>query len=195
MKRSTPGAQGSPIDLPLDPVRQAPRRAKLQQFQPELPLEPLEPEDWRRAADEPDVEPNDELENQEPKPTAVTPGRRMAGAVLDLAVHLAVLAAAVAGSSWLGVSPGRLSLLPLLLLVGCFSFVYHVLPLTFWGHTPGMARVGLVARSIGGGPLSIGQAVRRWLGALLSVVSLGLLFALIKERSLADRLSGSSVHG
>ncbi len=110
---------------------------------------------------------------------------------MDLAVHLAALGAAVGGSWFLGVPLNRLSILPLLLLIGCFSFVYHVLPLTFWGHTPGMARVGIVARSLDGGPLTIAQAVRRWLGAMLNVASLGLLFALSKEKSLSDRLSRS----
>ena len=111
-----------------------------------------------------------------------------------MAAHLVVLGFAIAGSWWLGVPPRRLSILPLALFSAGFSFIYHVLPLVFWGHTPGMARFGLVARSIDGGPLTIGQAVRRWLGALLSVATLGLFFALGHERTLCDRLSGSTVH-
>ena len=123
-----------------------------------------------------------------------TLGQRLAGAGLDIAAHLAVLGLVIAGSWWLGVPPSRLSLLPLALFTAGFSFVYHVLPLVFWGHTPGMARFGLAARSLDGGPLAMGQAVRRWLGALLSVATLGLFLAFDKERTLADRLSGSTVH-
>jgi uncharacterized RDD family membrane protein YckC len=123
-----------------------------------------------------------------------TIAQRLAGGGLDIVAHLAVLGLAIAGSWWLGVPPNRLTLFPLALFATGFSFIYHVLPLVFWGHTPGMARFGLVARSIDGGPLTIGQAVRRWLGALLSVATLGLFLALGKERTLSDRLSGSRVH-
>lgn len=187
MKRSAPGAQNSPIDLPLEPAHKTFGQLGIEQSQPELPLEPAP---GRSCSSESSAA----LEEHIPGSTAVAPGRRLAAAVLDLAVHLGALAAAVAGSWWLGVPPSRLSLFPLLLLISCFSFVYHVLPLTFWGYTPGMASVGLVARASGGGPLTIGQAMRRWLGVLLNFASLGLLFALSKERSISDRLSGSTVH-
>ncbi len=188
MKRSARGAHNTPIDLPLDPAPRASRVPAIEQSQPELPLEP---------ATDPSAspEPLADSEAQRPAARAVTSSRRLAAGVVDLAVHLGAFATAVAGSWWLGVPPSRLSSLPLLLLIACFSFVYHVLPLTFWGHTPGMANVGLVARSTDGGPLTIGQAVRRWLGALLNVASLGLIFFFSQERSLSDRLSRSEIRG
>ena len=151
-------------------------------MQPELPLEAISPSDTS------DKRPEGASENGPREPTF---GRRVTSAVLDLAVHLGALGAAIGGCWFLGVPPNQLSFLPMLLLIGCFSFVYHVLPLTFWGHTPGMARVGLVARSLDGGPLTIAQAVRRWLGALLNVACLGLLFALSRQRSVSDLLSRS----
>jgi hypothetical protein len=57
-----------------------------------------------------------------------------------------------------------------------------------------MAAQDLTARSLEGRPLTIAQAVRRWLGALLNLACLGLPFALLGERSIADRLSRSTVH-
>lgn len=186
MKRAAPGAQNTPIDIALAAAQDASDLERIELTQPELPLGPAPDE---HGASEPGPTPGE----QPAGAIGVTRGRRLAGAVLDLAVHLGVLAAAIAGSWGLGVAPSRFSLFPLMLLIGCFSFVYHVLPLTFWGQTPGMASVGLVARSIDGGPLTIGQAVRRWLGALLNVASLGLLFALRQELSLSDRFSRSTV--
>lgn len=120
--------------------------------------------------------------------------RRLEGGLLDGAAHAAVLLMAMVGSWWLGVPPSRLTVLPLLLFAAGFSFVYHVLPLVFWGCTPGMAQRGLVARSLDGGPLTIGQAVRRWLGAIASFLSLGLVLAFGAEETISDRLSASRVY-
>lgn len=120
--------------------------------------------------------------------------RRLAGGVLDLVAHLAALAAAVVGGWLLGVPPTSLSVYPLALFVLSFSFLFHVLPLTFWGHTPGMASVGLLARSADGGPLTINQSIRRWLGVLLIAGSCGLLFLIRpKGQSIPDLFSGSTV--
>jgi uncharacterized RDD family membrane protein YckC len=134
-----------------------------------------------------------------PPPTAVPRvgfGPRLAAGLADLAVHAAVAVLLVAGSRALGV-PGTPPWPPLALCLTLFSFVYFVVPLAFWGNTPGMAWRGLQARSRGGEPLSFGQATRRWLGALATAALLGLpaLAAWWKGRSLADLVSGSTVRG
>ncbi|MGE5234023.1 MAG: RDD family protein [Acidobacteriota bacterium] len=73
-----------------------------------------------------------------------------------------------------------------------FSFAYAVVPLAFWGQTPGMAWAGIVARTTSGESLSFGQAARRWLGGWITALLGGVpgLLAL-SGRSLVDRLSGS----
>lgn len=74
-----------------------------------------------------------------------------------------------------------------------FSFLYQIFPLAFWGCTPGMARVGIVARNRDGQSLSFSQSARRWIASVLTVASAGLLWILTATtgQSLADRLSGS----
>jgi hypothetical protein len=55
-----------------------------------------------------------------------------------------------------------------------------------------MRLAGIVSRSEEGQALSLGQAVRRWLAAWVTVAFLALpLLLLVTERSLADRLSAS----
>ena len=81
-----------------------------------------------------------------------------------------------------------------LLLV--FSLFYTVVPLAFWGKTPGMAAVGLACQAGDDLPLTFAEALRRWLGELVTVLALGLpgLAALgAARRSLADRWSGSEL--
>lgn len=79
------------------------------------------------------------------------------------------------------------------LFVLAFSFLYTVIPLAFWGQTPGMVWAGLVARCGESEPLAFGQTARRWLGGLLTLLLAGLpgLLAL-RGGSLTDRLSGST---
>ncbi|HSM51631.1 MAG TPA: RDD family protein, partial [Thermoanaerobaculia bacterium] len=73
-----------------------------------------------------------------------------------------------------------------------FSFLYWVIPLAFWGQTPGMVWAGVVARNLDDGPLAFGQTARRWLGSLLSLALLGLPgLGALRGRSLADWMSGS----
>ena len=112
------------------------------------------------------------------------------GAFLGAALVGGGLAAAL-----LGVWPGAGALVPLALFALVFSFVYSVVPLAFWGRTPGMAVAGLVSRDADGGPLTFGQTGLRWLGGLLTLAAAGfpLFLALgpLGGRSLADRLSGS----
>jgi uncharacterized RDD family membrane protein YckC len=123
-------------------------------------------------------------------PLAPLAARLVAG-LADLAVHAALLAAAVFGARLLGVE--RTPPWPPLLLLGlAFSFVYSVVPLAFWGQTPGMAWRGIQARSPGGEPLSFEQTVRRWLGSLVTAALAGLPLLVTRAGlSLSDRLSGS----
>lgn len=196
MKRPPGDARDLPFDLPLDPLGtmvEPSRRAE--GAQPELPLDSPS----TRPAPAPETpetqEPPEAPVESEPgpRPASSVYARRWAAGALDGGVHLAVLVLAAAGSWWLGVPLTRVSILPLVVFLGCFSFVYHIVPLTFWGHTPGMAGVGLVARDPNGEPLTIHQAGQRWLGGILNLATLGLFFLISRERSLPDLLSRSKV--
>lgn len=119
-------------------------------------------------------------------------GRRLAAGAADLLVHVAVAVLALAGCRYLGVTPALADWPALALFLLSFSFLYTVVPLAFWGHTLGMTWAGLTAESAEGEPLSFDQTARRWLGALLTLATLGLALLLaLTGRSLADRLSGS----
>ena len=126
------------------------------------------------------------------RPVVPFPAQISAGLV-DLGIVLAVglvlwLALYFMG---VGVDLGSVGLLALFLLP--FSFLYEVFPMAFWGRTPGMARVGLVARNRDGKSLSFSQAAIRWLASVLTVCLVGLPWILTATtgKSLADRLSGS----
>lgn len=129
--------------------------------------------------------------SREPAPLA---SRYLAG-LADLAVHLALAVALLFGARVLGAAAGLADWPAIALFLVVFSFLYTVLPLAFWGQTPGMAWAGLVARSPGDANLAFGQSARRWLGGLLTAALLGLpaLLAAGGRRSLADRLSDSDV--
>lgn len=126
-------------------------------------------------------------------PAALT--HRLAASLLDGGVLLVVTAAAILGAFLLGVRWRADDLPALALFVLVFSFVYSVMPLAFWGRTPGMALARVLSRGADGGPLTFGQTALRWLAGLLTVALAGLplLLALpaLGGRSLADRLSGS----
>ncbi len=117
---------------------------------------------------------------------------RLLGGVADLTLHLAVLGAMVLAVLAMGVPVGLENWPPFALFALLFSFLYSVIPLAFWGQTPGMAWVGHVARTEADEPLTFGQTVNRWLGAVLTAALVGLpLLLAISGRSLADRLSHS----
>ena len=126
----------------------------------------------------------------EPQPAGV--GSRLAAGFIDLLVHVAVTGILIGGSALLEAPIGWRHAVPLAVVLAIFSFVYHVVPLAFWGGTPGMAIAGLRARTLDDEPLSLPQATRHWLALLLTAATagLGVLLAL-GGRSLADRLSGS----
>lgn len=118
---------------------------------------------------------------------------RLLGGFIDLSIHAAVLLL-VGGATWIMGVPLNLADWPAFaVFLLLFSLLYTGVPLAFWGQTPGMMRVGHVARTGSGEPLTFGQTARRWIGALLTLALAGLplLLALGSKRSLADRMSGS----
>lgn len=118
-------------------------------------------------------------------------GSRLAAGGADLLIHAAVLVLAVGGCLFLGVRPELSTWPALVVFLLSFSFLYTVVPLAFWGHTPGMAWARLASQNDDGEPLTFDQTARRWLGAVLTTAFLGLPLLLFGQRSLADRLSHS----
>lgn len=120
---------------------------------------------------------------------------RLAAGLADLVVHAALGVAAVLGVRGLGVRPDLSQWPAFALLLAVFSFLYTVLPLAFWGHTPGMAWAGITSRNQDGEALTFDQTARRWLGGLITALLIGLpLLVLVKGRSLADLVSGSATY-
>jgi hypothetical protein len=74
------------------------------------------------------------------------------------------------------------------------SFFSTVVPLILFGKTVGMALTGLTARGTKGSPLTAAESARRWLGTVLTLVSLGIpLLVTRRDReapSPGDRMSG-----
>ena len=144
-------------------------------------------------ADPPETEveePNDPDEDAAGGPALFTD--RLRSSVADLGVQVLMLAVAILAAYRLG-APLSWSLWPpFAILALVFSFLYWMIPLAFWGQTPGMAWVGHLARSLDDEPLTFHQTFLRWIGALLTtgLVGLPLLLALSKS-SLSDRLSQS----
>jgi RDD family protein len=121
---------------------------------------------------------------------------RLFAGLVDLGVHVAVAALALGGARLLEVRPAPAQLPAFALLLLVFSLFYTVVPLAFWGKTPGMAAVGLACQAGDDLPLTFAEALRRWLAELVTVLGLGLpgLLALGgARRSLADRWSGSEL--
>lgn len=111
----------------------------------------------------------------------------------DLAAILGVMLIVWLGLWWLDVNVDLVGRALVLVFLLPFSFLYQIFPLAFWGCTPGMAKVGVVARNRDGQSLSFSQAALRWLASVLTVASAGLFWILtaMTGQSLADRLSGS----
>lgn len=119
-------------------------------------------------------------------------GERALAGLADLGINFLMLALAALGCHFVGVRPSLDLWPPFVGLSLVLSFLYWIIPLAFWGQTPGMAWLGNIARSFDDEPLSFGQALLRWLGAWITAGLLGLpqLLAL-GGRSLSDRLSDS----
>lgn len=184
-----------PIELPLfDPPPRDPVDAE---GAPSDERPQTSATDTASQADQPIVVESLNLDSLPGEPPTVvaqpaTLGSRLAAGIIDLMVHGALLGILIGGSSRLGVAVGTRHAAPLALVLLIFSFLYHVVPLAFWGNTPGMAVAGLRTRTLGDEPLSLAQAVRRWLALLVTVATLGLgTLVALSGRSLADRLSDS----
>jgi hypothetical protein len=121
-------------------------------------------------------------------------GLRLKAGLIDLALVGCAIAFA-AGGAWIaGVAPTLPAVPGLVVFAVSFSFLYTIVPLVFWSQTPGMAFTELAARGGSDVPLSIQQAIRRWLGAVLTILLCGLpAFLTLTGRSVADRLSKTDV--
>lgn len=119
-------------------------------------------------------------------------GERALAGLADLGIQLLMLSLAALACHFVGVELSLRLWPPFVGLGLVLSFLYWIIPLAFWGQTPGMAWLGNIARSFDDEPLSFGQALLRWLGAWITAGLLGLpqLLAL-GGRSLSDRLSDS----
>ena len=132
------------------------------------------------------------LEQDLPEEEGVLPQDRLLGGLADLTIHLATLGLMIVAVQLMGVPVAWADWPAFGGLTVIFSFLYSVIPLAFWGHTPGMAWVGHTARSETDEPLSFGQTALRWTGAVFTVFLLGLpLLLAFSGRSLADRISDS----
>lgn len=118
---------------------------------------------------------------------------RVGAGLVDCVVLLGAAVIVALGALLAGADLEAARWAPLALFLIAFSFVYTVVPLAFWGQTPGMALLAIVARRPGQAPLSFRQAALRWLAGWLTVLLAGLPVLLaLTGASLADRLSGSA---
>jgi uncharacterized RDD family membrane protein YckC len=184
------------FDLPLEPERERPAERK--RSRPAMPAMPamsaasatLPEPDLGAILDEtgPGVRAGTEQEDSD----RAGLGSRLAAGAADLLVHGAVIVGVLLGCRSMGVRPILSDWPGFALFLLSFSFLYTVVPLAFWGHTPGMAWRGLDARSRDGEPLAFDQTARRWLGGIVTSLLLGLPLVLaLGGRSLSDLLSGS----
>lgn len=190
--KSKPPEEPLLFDLPLGDGDPEP--------EPEEPLPRRKAERPARSRPVPVPDPEPEPEEDE----AVTPSRagefagrakRLAAGLADVMLHATILVAALVGTRWMGVKLdlGR-DWPPLIVFLLSFSFLYTVLPLAFWGQSLGMAWSGITSRNRDGEPLTFDQTARRWLGGLLTAVTLGLPAVISSRRSLSDLLSGSATY-
>ena len=182
---SAPGSDDEPDEPPMRPQKSAAERSHETMRTPRPGPVPVAAAVPPRPAQEPT-----------PRGEYAGPGRRAAAGLADLVVHAAVLVLALLGCRGLGVQPDLLRQIPAFgALLVSFSFLYRVLPLAFWGHTPGMAWAAITSRNRDGEPLTFDQTVRRWLGGLLTFALAGLpLFVAPGGRTLTDWISGSATY-
>ncbi len=188
---SAPGSDDEPDEPPMRPQRSAP--------EPRRPAAPPERshETTRTARPGPvpvtAAAPQKPSAEPAPRGEYAGPGRRAAAGLADLVVHAAVAVLALLGCRGLGVQPELREAPAFGALLLSFSFLYTVLPLAFWGHTPGMAWAAITSHNRDGEPLTFDQTVRRWLGGLLTFALAGLpLFVAPGGRTLTDWISGSA---
>ena len=191
-----PGLEEEEEPLLDQPPRQTTRPARESRASapppPELPLVQQAPPRQARPVPVPDPEPVEEEETA-PRSEFADRGHRFAAGGADLLMHAAILVLALLGVRGMGVRPALAAWPAFVLFLLSFSFLYTVLPLAFWGHTLGMAWRGITSRNRDGEPLTFDQTVRRWLGGIATVATLGLpLLVTGDRRSLTDVLSGSA---
>lgn len=185
-------------DLPLFPEaepgrREEPRRRPLGADAPGRPSTPGAPPVAGSPRDPllPRTSPSPSLAG--PRWRAARFGERIGAGLADcLALGGSTLIVAL-GASLAGARLAADRWPPLSLFLVAFSFAYTAVPLAFWGQTPGMALMALVARRPGQAPLTFRQAVVRWLAGWVTVLLAGLPALLaLTGASLADRISGSA---
>lgn len=201
-----PGTLAAPVPAPAPPARQAAQPTESSETQPAAAGPPRRAPAEPRPSPEPEQSPLFSADDLEPAAEAHEPWPeemlgddaplvqdRLLSGLADLALLLVGVGSMVLGTQLMGVRVTLEHWPPFLLFGVLLSFPYAVIPLAFWGHTPGMAWVGHGARSVDGEPLTFGQTVRRWLGALLTLALAGLPLLLTWRggRSAADRLSDS----
>jgi uncharacterized RDD family membrane protein YckC len=164
----------------------------------EVPIAPKRAShETRRTRPVPVPSPEEREEAPEPAPRHefAGPVRRVGAGIADLIVHAAVAVLALLGCRWLEVQPQIHEWPAFAAFLLSFSFLYTVLPLAFWGHTPGMAWAAITSRNRDGEPLSFDQTVRRWIGGLLTLALVGLpLLLAFGGRTLTDWISGSATY-
>ncbi len=214
MKRSgrSPDQSHLAFDLPLRPAAEEPEDPIEKPAEPEgagdLPLFPELPAAQAGRGKESPVEapvgkdpdpeevsePSDE-EVPEPQLESATFGLRLLSGLADLAVHGGVLVLAILGQSLLGLGPAMSHAPAYAVFLLAFSFLYCVVPMAFWGQTPGMASLGLFVRTMEEENLTFPQTALRWGAAILTFALLGLpLLVALSGRSLGDRWSRSQTY-
>lgn len=182
---ATPLVNELPIDelavdeLPVDEVISPDALSLFEENVAEEPVALEEPVDRQHSTARPSF-----------APAPVVP--RLLAGLIDLGILLAVAISVWVGLHLLEVQVDSTAWPPLAIFLLSFSFLYYVFPLAFWGRTPGMSLVGLVARTPDNRPLTFGQTALRWLGTLGTAAGLGLpiLLTLFGD-SFTDRVSGS----
>lgn len=182
-RRSPEGSESDLLfDLPLDPSAADPPAGKT--AEDESGVEGTI--DQAALAFPPDDEPAAEAPVEAPVAARFTAG------LLDLVALVAALGLVLLALRVLEIPIGGAMLAPLALFLASFSFLYQVMPLAFWGHTPGMAFASLHSRAKDGDFMTIQQCILRWIGWLLTLASGGLAALLaLSGVSLSDLLSGT----
>jgi hypothetical protein len=212
-RHSEPGLFDLPLEAPPPPLAQLPetgrgaaRRASPPETLPLFSEEEVEQVLAERLPDPPHEPAARILESPRrsrpmavpaaaPEPPAARLLPRLRGDLADLVMLGVATLVAAFGATLMRAPVGIAQLPALALFLLAFSFLYVVVPLAFWGATPGMSWSGVVARTAPDEPLSFGQTTRRWLATWITWLFAGLpgLLAL-GGRSLADRLSGSRTY-
>ena len=208
MARRRPAEESLLFDLPLEkPPAETPEPAPAEEPSPageiEQPPLPLAEEPAADTEIPEQVIPDSHVD-EPPAPSGAAPRRpagapaaatlrqRAAAGLADLGVCAAVSVVLLVALLAQGIQPQLADWPAGLLFLLAFSFIYSVLPLAFWGRTPGMALSGVRSSGRDGRPLTFRQAVLTWLGAVLTVALAGLpLLLALGGRSLSDLISGS----